>query len=150
MSMLFRYSAVNLNRQILTLQKRVARPRPIIPVTIIGPSQSLAGDALVDTGADDTIFPDLAALKIGLDLTAAPTSFSRTISPGGVRVRYARVALRIGNVFEHYEWEAWVGFTPQLWRPILGFAGFLQFFDATFFGAREELELTVNPTYSGS
>jgi hypothetical protein len=43
-----------------------------------------------------------------------------------------------------------VAFTPvRLWRPILGFAGCLQFFTATFHGDREEVELVINALYPG-
>jgi hypothetical protein len=35
-------------------------------------------------------------------------------------------------------------------QPILGFAGFLQYFTATFIGDREEVELTVNSLYPGT
>ena len=38
----------------------------------------------------------------------------------------------------------------KLQRPLLGFAGFLQFFTATFHGDREEVELTVNSLYAGT
>jgi hypothetical protein len=33
---------------------------------------------------------------------------------------------------------------------MVGFAGFLQFFTATFHGDREEVELTVNMAYPGT
>ena len=35
-------------------------------------------------------------------------------------------------------------------RPLIGFAGFLQFFTATFHGDREQVELTVNALYPGT
>lgn len=38
----------------------------------------------------------------------------------------------------------------HLERPILGFAGFLQFFTAIFDGEREQLELSVNNLYPGT
>ena len=38
----------------------------------------------------------------------------------------------------------------NLQSPLLGFAGFLQFFTATFRGDREEIELTVNSLYPGT
>ena len=44
----------------------------------------------------------------------------------------------------------WVGFTSApLRQPLLGYAGFLQFFTATFHGDREEVELAVNAAYPG-
>lgn len=66
-------------------------------------------------------------------------------------IRYAQVTLRLTDGTEFREWPAWVGFTSaRLKRPLLGFAGFLQFFTATFFGDREQLELATNPLDPGS
>jgi hypothetical protein len=59
--------------------------------------------------------------------------------------------LKIADLREQREWRAWVGFTSvPLKYPLLGFAGFLQFFTATFDGEREQLELTVNNLYPGT
>ncbi len=66
-------------------------------------------------------------------------------------VRYARVGLRITDGIEGREWPALVGFTPvKLYYSLLGFAGFLQFFDANLRGALEVAELTVNSLYPGT
>lgn len=66
-------------------------------------------------------------------------------------IRYAQVILRVTDGKEQREWPAWVGFTPaKVQSPLLGFAGFLQFFTATSRGDREEVELTVNSLYRGS
>lgn len=52
---------------------------------------------------------------------------------------------------EFREWEAWAGFTAARMRqPLLGFAGFLQYFTATFDGEGEKLELAVNRLYPGT
>jgi hypothetical protein len=66
-------------------------------------------------------------------------------------VRLAEVTLRLAGNNEQREWKAWVGFTAApLRQPLLGYAGFLQFFTATFHGDREEVELAVNVTYAGT
>jgi len=66
-------------------------------------------------------------------------------------VRYAQVTLRLTDGQELREWPARVGFAPFASnRALLGFAGFLQFFEATFRGDREEVELTVNSLYPGT
>jgi hypothetical protein len=68
-----------------------------------------------------------------------------------VPLRYAEVTLRITDGQEHREWQAWVGFTAsRLRRPLLGFAGFLQFFESNFQGDLEQVELTVNRLYPGT
>ena len=151
MSLVFPYSHHRANQPFITLGGRFVRPRPIIPVTVIGPVKALLRDGLLDTGADDTIFPEYVAQFIGLDLTNAPSGLSTGVSTGVVPVRYAAVMLRLAKATERREWQAWVGFTAApLRRPLLGFAGFLQYFEASFRGDREEVELTINALYPGT
>jgi hypothetical protein len=122
----------------------------LVTVTIIGPTNTWIEPALLDPGADDTVLPDLAATKIGLDLTNAPTGTASGVATGIIPLRFARVTLRLTDGQEFREWEALVGFTSApLKFPLLGFAGCLQFFTSTFFGHLEEVELTVNPLYAG-
>jgi hypothetical protein len=60
------------------------------------------------------------------------------------------VTLRISDGIEFREWTATVGFVQtRLRHSLLGFAGFLQYFTATFHGDREEVELVVNSLYHG-
>jgi hypothetical protein len=150
-SLLFPYHYQRSNQPLVTLRGRFVRPRPIIPVTIIGPARTLLRVGLLDTGADETIFPDYVAQFIGLDLTNAPSGSSTGVATGAVQVRYAEVRLRIAKANELREWRAWVGFAAApLRRPLLGFAGFLQYFEASFRGDREEVELKVNALYPGT
>jgi hypothetical protein len=106
---------------------------------------------LVDPGADDTVFSTALATQVGIDLSNAPSGSASGIGLVSSSLLHARVKLRIATATEHREWEAWVGFTTtQLRFPLLGFAGFLQYFTATFHGDTEQLELTVNATYPGT
>src|SRR5262249_48913415 len=57
---------------VLTLGGRYARPRPLIPVLVTGPAGSSLIDGTLDTSADDTVFRESLATKIGLDLANAP------------------------------------------------------------------------------
>jgi hypothetical protein len=122
-----------------------------LDVTVIGPAGTSVELGLLDTGADDTIFPEDVATTIGIDLTNAPTGGASGVGLVGARLRFAEVMLRLTDGREFREWPARVGFTPApLKRALLGFAGFLQFFTATFHGDREEVELTVNALYPGT
>jgi hypothetical protein len=151
MSLIFRYRVKAVNQPVPTLGGRWSRPRPIIVVSIIGASNTVVTDALLDTGADDTVFPEHRASPLGIDLSNAPAGYMRTANLMRIPVRYARVLLRITDGVEQREWPAWVGFTSALLnQPLLGFAGFLQFFTATFHGDREQVELTVNQLYPGT
>jgi hypothetical protein len=151
MSLRFPYLPASASQPVIALGGRLVRPRPVISVTVIGPAGSVPQDALLDTGADDTVFPERLAGMIGIDLTHAPTGGASGVGSPGVTVRYAQVRLRIADNREQREWQAWVGFTTARSRhPLLGFAGFLQYFTAVFFGDREEVELTVNGLYPGT
>jgi len=91
------------------------------------------------------------AAKFGVDLTNAPVGQARGVGMGPVALRFSEVSLRLANGGERHEWRAWVGFTSAaLNRLLLGFAGFLQFFTATFFGDQEEVELAVHSLYPGT
>jgi hypothetical protein len=105
----------------------------------------------LDSYADDTVFPELEAVRAGIDLGNAPVGTSAGIGQAPVPVKYAQVTLRITDGKEFREWIAWVGFTPVLSNyALLGFAGCLQFFTATFYGDLEEVELNVNRLYPGT
>src|SRR5207248_3337944 len=126
-------------------------PRPILPVRITGPSGSRLRDGLLDTGADETILDPSVAPLIGVDLSQALEREINLVGRGRIRCRYASVQLRITDgIAETYEWDALVGFTPfPVLRGLLGFAGFLQFFDAGFRGAAQEATLLPNSLFAG-
>jgi hypothetical protein len=151
MSLFFRYHLARAGQPILPLGGRWVHPRPIIPVTLIGPAGTVIERALLDSGSDDTVFPESIAAQIGVDLASAPSIQGTGVGPAVATLRHARVVLRLTDGKERREWTGWVGFTaahPN--RPLLGFAGCLQFFTATFHGDREEVELTANRLYPGT
>jgi hypothetical protein len=151
MSLLFRYKLVPAPHAVVSLGGRWSRPRPIVPVAVVGPINTSAVDGYLDTGSEDTVFTERLAARIGLDLTNAPVGRLTTATLANAPVRYAQVLLRMTDGKEQREWPAWVGFTPaKLLSPLLGFAGFLQFFTATFRGDREQVELAVNSLYPGT
>jgi hypothetical protein len=150
MGLTFRYKLEPVAHPILSLGGRWVRPRPIVAVTLIGPADSRPHDALLDTGGDETIFPDKLASKIGIDLANAPAGQIHRIGAAVIDVRYAEVTLRLADNNERREWNAWIAFARQkLPYSVLGFAGCLQFFTSTFHGDREEVTLEVNSLYPG-
>jgi hypothetical protein len=130
----------------------LVRPRPILAVRITGPRRGWLLDGLLDTGADDTVFDQSVAALIGVDLARAEERPLGGVGhPQPVRCRYAAVRLRISDGRqETYEWTAVVGFVPlRLRHALLGYAGFLQHFDAEFRGADHEVILTPNRSFPG-
>jgi hypothetical protein len=151
MSLRFPYTRVPTTNPVWPLGGRLDRPKAIIQVSIVGPAATLARRGLLDTGADDTAFPDALATLLGIDLTAAPTGQLVGVGGASVSVRYAQVELRLTDGIEFLSWRSWVAITSVPLRfPLLGFAGFLQFFDALFCGASEEVILTTNSLYPGT
>jgi Aspartyl protease len=151
MALRFPYHLAASGQSVLPLGGRFVRPRPVIWLTLIGPTGNCWQRALVDTGADDTVFPLAVAARIGLDLSNAPLGTIRGAGHVSIPLRYAVVTLHVSDGSEQRQWDAWVGFTSMpMPYPVLGFSGFLQFFTATFRGDLEEVELAVNRLYAGT
>lgn len=151
MGLRFPYKLISLGRPIWSLGGRSVRPRPLLTIGVLGPGSAVAVRGIVDPAADDTVFPDKLAWAIGIDLSNAPTATFLGVGAQPASLRYAEVELRLTNGNQRFEWPARVGFVPfRLQYALLGFAGFLQFFTATFHGDREEVELTANALYPGT
>jgi hypothetical protein len=151
MSLLFRYRRVPILHPAVALGGGLYRPRPLVLVTLLSGSNTAIANGLLDSGADDTVFPGSVALRLGLDLSNALLGEATGIAASAVPVRYAQVALRLTDGHEFCEWSALVGFTTvPLRHPVLGFAGCLHFFDADFRGEREEVDLAIKQPLSWS
>lgn len=151
MTLSFRYKPVSRPQPVFALGGRFSRPRPLIPVTLIVRGRTHLTMGLLDSGADDTVFPDSVAATLGIDLSAATGGTAEGIGGLPVPLRYVNLTLRIADNNERREWPAVVAFAPlpnQL--PLLGFAGFLQYFTACFHGDLKFVELTTNALYPGS
>jgi hypothetical protein len=109
-------------------------------------------DGLLDTGSDDTVFEDWGAAAIGVDLSQSPERHVGLVGRSNmVHCRYAPVQLRITDgIRETCQWTTLVGFvTTHLRYSLLGYAGFLQFFDAEFRGTSREVVLRPNGSFPG-
>ena len=134
------------------LPSATVRWRPLVPVIIIGPTgkQRFFTRAVLDPGADDTVFPLAIAGLLGVTL--------RTHSGHGLRWRGQAYPLRFGDVelelsdgSQVCRWLAVVGFSQAPMRyPILGLSGCLQFFDALFLGEDRMVRMEVNRSYPGT
>ena len=127
-----------------------ARFRPLVPVAVFGPSgNSLAFErALVDPGADDTIFHLDVAAALGIPLLVDAGHGMRWRGQQ-FRLRFGFVDLELaddsGNTLR---WPATIAFTMAKVRyPLLGVSGCLEFFDARFLGQARIVELEPNPLF---
>ena len=116
---------------------------PLIPVTLHHATATTDTYALVDSGAEHSIFGFDMADELGFDLsnrqdvTIVGVGDNRT--PGKATV----VEYQIGQ----YRWTAPVIFSSAVnERPLLGQAGFFAFFTVTFRHARRDIEIRRNRT----
>src|SRR5262249_8659823 len=141
MTMVFPYQQIGPLPPIWALGGRTSQSFPLAPASVIGPRRAVPERGLLDPGASYTVFREQVAIDAGLDLSVAVVGSSRSVSGHVLALRFVEVELRITDGIEFHAWRARVGFTPlPMRRALLGIAGFLQFFDATFFGAREVAE----------
>jgi hypothetical protein len=122
--------------------------RPEITITLVGPSGSASFVGLVDTGADNTIFPASAAAYLGITLQDETESSATVFGGQRVRLLLGEATLRLEADDEVIEWTTLLNFfeyeAPEDEAVILGHAGFLDFFTATFDGEAGVLTLIPN------
>jgi hypothetical protein len=125
-----------------------ARYKPLIPALVIGPIGQVGCQVLVDSAADDVVFPVSLAQQIGVDLTAAVQGQARGVgAPLSVSLVYAPVILLLDDGKEVARWRAVVGFTSGfLHFPLLGIAGGLEHFRTTLDVAKSEVILERQPS----
>ena len=122
--------------------------RPVITVRISGLRSDAQWDALVDTGADETLLPLSLAELLGVDLDRDATSQAAGISGDRLTIFYGDVEFQITAGNEAIGWHTTVGFVDFGSTDdeviILGHGGCLDYFTALFDGESAELELTAN------
>jgi hypothetical protein len=128
------------------------RWRPLVPVTILGPTarRRFFPRALLDPGADDTVFPLAIAGLVGVALRPDSGHVLRWRGQG-YALRFADVSLELSDGVEVWRWSAVIGLSPAPLRyPILGLAGCLQFMDARFLGESRIAQLEANRSFPGT
>src|SRR4051794_22117610 len=108
MTLRYRYRLIPASQAVAPLGGRWVRPRPLALVSLVGPTSTYGEAGKLDTGSDDTIFPEKAAGMVGVDLRQAATGEARVVGMGLVPLRYAQVTLRLTQGSERREWPAWV------------------------------------------
>jgi len=122
--------------------------RPVITVRISGPSAEARWDALVDTGADETLLPLSLAELLGVDLDRERSSQAAGVSGDKLTIYYGEVQFEIEAGTEQFNWRTTVGFVDFASTDdeviVLGHGGCLDYFTATFDGENAQLELIAN------
>ncbi len=122
--------------------------RPVITIGIAGTKSVARWDALVDTGADETLLPLSLASLLGVELDQEATSQAAGISGDKLTIYYGDVELQIVDGNKTVTWKTIVGFVEFGSSDdeviVLGHGGCLDYFTASFDGENAELELMPN------
>jgi hypothetical protein len=128
--------------------------RPEMAIDVIGPMGLETVRALVDTGSDETVFPASLARAIGVGLDHSLGGQASAVGGHSVELVPGVVTLRIAQNREEFRWEATVEFLDveraEDEVALLGYAGFLEFFHASFDSEVHEFELIRNAQFPHS
>lgn len=122
---------------------RNGQERPIVAVTVSVPGQHpVLFDALVDTGADISLFPQSVADRLGLDLSQQPDVIVFAAIGGQCQYRLHEVELELRRSPDTFRWKGSVGFVGrEMSYAILGTRGFFQFFDLNYSNSRQTIDI---------
>lgn len=127
--------------------------RPEVPLQVIGPDATETLLALVDTGADNCVLPRCTQEAIGVTVDESQKSTVSGIAGQELEVISGEVELALYENGQVFRWKARVDFASDDSLPdtaaILGHAGCLRFFLASFDGHARELELIPTPEFPG-
>ncbi len=118
--------------------------RPIVALQIsVGETAPLAIEALIDTGADRTIFPAYVARHFNLSLSG-PTSGEVKAAVGGSSEYWLHeVTLQFRRYPESLKWQTEVCFVDRpMQYALLGSKSFFEFFDLSYSFSRETIDIT--------
>jgi hypothetical protein len=128
------------------------RLRPFLHLRLLGTGKRSREflRVLADTGSADVVFPADAATAVGAQLL--PSSGHSLVWHGtAFPLRFAKVELELLTATARCRWPAVAAFTSaQLPYPLFGMAGGLEYFDTTFRGEDERVELFPNGRFPGT
>jgi hypothetical protein len=120
----------------------------LVPIRIFGPSGQETRLILVDSGADDVVFPIDIASRIGVDLTGSAQGQAQGVGHNQpVALAFASVLLQLEDPSEVIRWRAVVAFTATPLRfPLLRIAGGLEHFVTTMNCRALQVQLIAHPS----
>lgn len=153
--MIFPFRPYNLKSPAPSLGGGMVRYKPVLTLTILGPSGRTTYPALLDSGSDDVVLPANVATRIGVNLSASLQGQAQGL--GGsrpVNLLYAPVILFLTDGAQSCRWRAVTAFTQTTLRfAIFGIAGGLEHFRTIFDVVDREILLLPKsslPTTSAS
>ena len=150
--MIFPYASYEVSRSTTIPGGVVYRPEVVIHVS--SGSRSLAIQALVDTGSDETVLPISLAAILQIHLDDSLANAAAGVGGHEVRLIPGQVDLMLADGTENFRWKSTVSFLetydPDVEVALLGFAGFLQYFTVSFDSEVLCVSLSPNSKFPGN
>jgi hypothetical protein len=129
------------------------RSRPLVPISVIAPNgrEFRFVKAVMDLGADDTVFPISVARGLGLPLST-PTGHGMKWRGQHYPLRFADIELELADgTGSGLRWSATVAFTSAAIRyPLLGVCGVWEFLIVRVSGASRLIEVDADSSFPGT
>lgn len=122
--------------------------RPIVPILVRGPRDSLLVRPLLDSGADFTLFPLSVAAATGIDLDINRAGSVGGIEGGSLVTYPGDVELELSDGTQSYRWTTTVRFADGN-NMVLGHLGCLEFFTVTLDHYQRDVLIEPNAIYPG-
>lgn len=122
--------------------------RSVIPIVIDGPNGAMEIWALVDTGADHTVLPRFVAEQLAIPLHQDPTVTATAYGGTPIPLSVGIATLSLSTQGKTVSWTDEFAFHESAdgenETAVVGHAGFLNYFTATFDGQAGQLTLIPN------
>lgn len=124
--------------------RRDGQLRPLVPVIVNADcGQRAMLDALVDSGADVTLFPQTVAEQLLIDTSLLPRHVVRAAVGGSSEYRICEVVLEIRRKPDVFRWKTAIGFVDRpMSYAILGTRGFFEFFRFDYVAGEHSFEIS--------
>ena len=136
------------NVRLFSGQQPVTVFRPIARVLLHGPSATVRLNALFDTGADHTMFPERFAQLVGITLNRNRPCTIRGIGGSPMTVYPGDAELELTDGVDSYRWKAEIFFAPAN-NVLMGHLATFEYFTATFDHQGRTFELIPNTAFPG-
>lgn len=114
--------------------------RPLIPIRLLYKNKHIDVYALIDSGADASIFHSSIGVELGINIKFGRKEQFFGISEGGIEVYFHKVKLQIKGLLEIIKLE--IGFTDsKKVGAILGQSGFFENYHIKFERNKERVEI---------
>ncbi|MCI0334561.1 MAG: hypothetical protein L0228_15190 [Planctomycetes bacterium] len=122
--------------------------RPIVPILVHGPRDSLLVRPILDSGADFTLLPLSVANATGVELVMDRIGTVGGIEGGSLVTYPGEVVLELNDGTQSYRWPTTVRFAAGN-NMLIGHLGCLEFFIATLDHHNHTFSLEPNAIYPG-